>query len=111
VSDGDAVSGTGETVAGDWTRIPEPSGRHKWFVVAGPRSIRMSRPPPRRRYARTARRAGRSVYEFALDVVLTGVAVIVPLVGTFYVLSVAFGFVYGALNPVVKLLKWAGLIA
>jgi uncharacterized membrane protein len=71
----------------------------------------MSRPPPRRRYARTARRAGRSVYEFALDVVLTGVAVIVPLVVTFYVLSVAFGFIYGALNPVVKLLKWAGLIA
>jgi uncharacterized membrane protein len=50
------------------------------------------------------------MYDFALDVLLTGVAVIVPLVVTLYVLRIAFDFVYGALEPLVKLLQWAGLI-
>lgn len=60
---------------------------------------------------RTARQAGQSLYALALDVVLTGIAVIVPLVVTLYVLDVAFQFIAGALNPLVKLLKWAGLIS
>lgn len=58
----------------------------------------------------TAREAGRSVYREALDVVLTGIVVIVPLVATVYVLQAALSFIAGALRPVIKLLRWAGLI-
>ena len=57
-----------------------------------------------------ARDAGRSLYRTALDVVLTGFAVILPLVVTVYVLNAALGIVTGALNPVIKVLQWAGLI-
>jgi len=58
----------------------------------------------------TAREAGHSVYREALDVVLTGVVVIVPLVITVYVLSAALDFIAGALRPVIKILEWFGLI-
>jgi uncharacterized membrane protein len=70
----------------------------------------MSIPRSSDRQTPSARDAGRSIYETAIDVVLTGVAVIVPLVVTVYVLNLAFEFVFSALNPVVKLLEWAGLI-
>ncbi|WP_423750697.1 DUF502 domain-containing protein [Salinirarus marinus] len=71
----------------------------------------MSIPRPPRRHARTARRAGRSLYRVALDVVLTGIAVIVPLVVTLYVLDIAFEFLAGALEPAIKVMQWAGLIS
>lgn len=58
----------------------------------------------------SAREAGRSVYQVALDVILTGIAVIVPLVVTIYVLDAALGIIAGALRPFVQLLEWAGLI-
>jgi len=58
-----------------------------------------------------ARRAGRSVYQQVLSTLLTGVAVILPLVVTLYILDVAFGFIASALNPFIKVLQWAGLIA
>jgi uncharacterized membrane protein len=58
----------------------------------------------------TAKEAGHSVYREALDVVLTGVVVIVPLVVTVYVLSAALDFIAGALRPFIKLLEWVGLI-
>jgi len=58
----------------------------------------------------SAKEAGRSVYREALDVVLTGIVVILPLVATVYVLKAALGFIAGALRPFIKLLRWAGLI-
>jgi uncharacterized membrane protein len=58
----------------------------------------------------SAREAGKSLYEGALDVVMTGIAIIVPFVVTLYVLDVALGFVVGALEPFVELLKWLGMI-
>jgi len=58
----------------------------------------------------TAKEAGHSVYREALDVVLTGVVVIVPLVVTIYVLNAALDFIAGALRPFIKLLEWVGLI-
>lgn len=64
-----------------------------------------------RRSAKAARRAGRSAYSVAVNVVLTGIVVIVPLVVTLYVLSAALGFIASALNPVIKVLRWAGLLA
>ncbi len=57
-----------------------------------------------------ARRAGQSVYEFAADIVLTGIVVILPLVVTIYVLQAAYGFIASALRPFVQALRWAGLI-
>ncbi|MDX1745866.1 MAG: DUF502 domain-containing protein [Halobacteriales archaeon] len=57
-----------------------------------------------------AKEAGQSIYEETLDVLLTGVAIIVPLVVTIYILDAALGFVTDALRPVVGLLKWVGMI-
>ena len=57
-----------------------------------------------------AKEAGKSLYEGALDVVMTGIAIIVPVVITLYVLDLALGFVTDALGPFVDLLKWLGMI-
>ncbi len=57
-----------------------------------------------------ARQAGKSVYRSAVDVVLTGIVVIVPLVVTLFVLKAAFDFIANALRPVIQVLRWAGLI-
>lgn len=54
--------------------------------------------------------AEESLRERAFDVVMTGVAIIVPFVVTLYVLDLALGFVVGALGPFVDLLKWLGMI-
>jgi uncharacterized membrane protein len=67
-------------------------------------------PKPRRRHAETARDAGQSAYDAAVDVVLTGFAIIVPLVVTIYVLSAALSFIGGALSPVIRLMSFFGLI-
>ncbi|MFB6164230.1 MAG: hypothetical protein ABEJ31_03635 [Haloarculaceae archaeon] len=61
-------------------------------------------------HADTAREAGKSIYRTILDVILTGIVVIVPLVVTIYVLKMAFDFVAGALKPFIQLLQYAGLI-
>ncbi|MFC7044592.1 DUF502 domain-containing protein [Halobacteriaceae archaeon GCM10025711] len=58
----------------------------------------------------SAREAGQSLYEGSLDVVMTGIAIIVPLVITLYVLQIALQFVTDALTPFVDLLEWVGLI-
>jgi len=60
--------------------------------------------------ADTAREAGKSVYRTFVDIVLTGVVVIVPLVITLYVLTAAWGFIADALRPFIQVLQWAGLI-
>jgi len=57
-----------------------------------------------------ARKASRSAYRSFVDVVLTGLVVIVPLVITLYVLTAAWGFIADALRPFIQVLQWAGLI-
>ena len=57
-----------------------------------------------------ARDAGRSLYNVSLDVVMTGIAIIVPLVVTVWVLSMALDFVTDALRPFIDLLRWLGVI-
>lgn len=59
--------------------------------------------------AETARDAGDSLYRTIVDVVLTGFAVILPLVVTVYVLKAALDLVVGALDPFIRLLEWAGV--
>jgi len=59
---------------------------------------------------RAARRAGSSAYRTLIDVVVTGIVVILPFVVTLYILSTALGFIQSALAPVIRLLQWAGLI-
>jgi uncharacterized membrane protein len=61
-------------------------------------------------HADTAKEAGKSAYRSILDVLLTGVVVIVPLVITIYVLKMAFDFVASALKPFIQLLRYGGLI-
>lgn len=64
----------------------------------------------RRPHTRAAREAGQSLYSTIVDIVMTGIVVIVPLVVTLYVLSTAMDIIASALNPVIRILEWAGLI-
>jgi len=61
-------------------------------------------------HADTAREASKSAYRSMLDVILTGIVVIVPLVITIYVLKMAFDFVASALKPFIQVLQYGGLI-
>ena len=70
----------------------------------------MAESNPSRNPSAPAKGAGRSLYEGTLDVVMTGVAIIVPFVITLYVLDLALGLVIGALRPFVELLRWFGVI-
>ncbi len=70
----------------------------------------MARRPDVGEPAETARQAGKSIYQTVLDVLLTGLVVIVPLVVTLFVLSAAFSFIADALRPFIQVLRWAGLI-
>jgi uncharacterized membrane protein len=58
----------------------------------------------------TARRASQSAYRTALDVVLTGVVTLLPIVVTVYVLNAALGIIVSLLDPFVKLLRYFGLL-
>lgn len=60
--------------------------------------------------AETNRAAGRSLADVSLDVVTTGIAIIVPFVVTIDVPSMAHGLVTDALVPFIALLQWAGII-
>lgn len=71
----------------------------------------MSTTGPSVRTAETARRAGQSIYEYALDVLLTGVAVILPIVVTVYVLDAALGIITSALEPFIRVLAFLGVIS
>lgn len=51
-----------------------------------------------------------SLSEGIVDVLMTGVAIIVPLIITLYLFQVALSFVSKALDPFVQLLAWIGLI-
>ncbi|WP_410767255.1 DUF502 domain-containing protein [Haloferax sp. DFSO60] len=44
------------------------------------------------------------------NTILTGIAIIIPIVITLYVLRIALDFVRDALNPFVDFLQWAGVI-
>ena len=73
----------------------------------------MSDPDPRdrsRRLASTARETGGSIYDRTQQTLLTGIAITIPVIVTLYVLTVAFDFVSGALDPFIALLRWAGII-
>jgi uncharacterized membrane protein len=50
------------------------------------------------------------MYEGVVDVLMTGIAIIVPLVVTIYILDWALDFVTDALRPVVDLLNWLGMV-
>ncbi|MFC7231864.1 DUF502 domain-containing protein [Saliphagus sp. GCM10025308] len=56
------------------------------------------------------REAGKSLYEGTLDVLMTGIAIIVPLVITLYVLQIVLEFITNALVPFIELLQWFGII-
>jgi len=45
-----------------------------------------------------------------VDVLMTGVAIIVPLIITLYLFQVALNFVSKALDPFIRLLGWMGVI-
>lgn len=51
-----------------------------------------------------------TLYESAIDVLMTGVAIIVPLVVTLYLIQMALNFVTNALQPFIDLLVWLGVI-
>jgi uncharacterized membrane protein len=59
---------------------------------------------------RTARAASRSVYQSAVDVVLTGVVTLLPVVVTVYVLNAALGIIVTVLDPFVKILRFLGVL-
>jgi uncharacterized membrane protein len=67
-------------------------------------------PQPREEHTEAAVEAGESMYRAALDVVLTGIAVILPAVVTIYVLKAALDILTNALRPVVILLEHFGVI-
>ncbi len=54
--------------------------------------------------------AGQSAYETLVDVVLTGIVVILPIVVTLYVLSVAVGILTSAIAPFIGLLQAVGVL-
>lgn len=58
----------------------------------------------------TSVEAGESLYEGAIDVVMTGIAIIVPAVITIFILDWALDVVTDAIRPIVDLLKWMGAI-
>ena len=58
----------------------------------------------------TARQTGESLYSSLLDTFLTGVAITIPLIVTIYILHIGLNFVRSALDPVIRLLVWAGVI-
>lgn len=62
-------------------------------------------PRPRQEHTETARKASKSAYRVALDVVLTGIAVILPAIVTIYVLKAALDILTDILRPVVLLLE------
>lgn len=67
-------------------------------------------PEPEKDPAEAAREAGKSAYRVILDVLLTGVAVILPIVVTVYVLKATLDILSKALRPVVIILRYFDVI-
>jgi len=57
-----------------------------------------------------ARQAGRSLYDGTWNVLMTGIAIIIPFIITVYILTIALDFVTAALVPFIELLRWLGVI-
>lgn len=72
----------------------------------------MSSPDDREpsRVSARAKRTGQSLYSRVYDSLITGVAIMIPVVVTLYIVSIAIGFVRNALDPLIRVLRWAGLI-
>ncbi|AUV80884.1 hypothetical protein C2R22_03760 [Salinigranum rubrum] len=54
--------------------------------------------------------AGKSAYETALEVLLTGFAILIPVVITVYLVDMMLDLLTDALVPVIGILQWAGVI-
>ena len=61
--------------------------------------------------AEAARETGESMYDGLLSVVVTGIAIIVPLVVTVWVLAMIIEFIAGAFAPIVAVLEWTGFVS
>ena len=66
--------------------------------------------PRRDSLASSAKRTGQSLYDRAYDTLLTGVAIMIPVVITLYVLRIGINFVRNALQPFIGFLRWVGVI-
>ena len=60
--------------------------------------------------ATTAKETGQSMYGGMRQTLLTGIAIMVPLILTLYIFTVALDFVTSALTPFIQLLRWLGVI-
>lgn len=53
---------------------------------------------------------GQLLYAGILDTLFTGIVILIPLIVTIYILSIALDFVYAVLQPVIGLFEWVGII-
>ena len=60
--------------------------------------------------ATAAKETGESLYGGVRETLLTGIAIIVPLIVTVYVLTMALDFVANAIAPLIGLFEWLGVI-
>ncbi len=58
----------------------------------------------------TVREAGQSMYQTVIDIVLTGLTIIFPIIVTVYVIKVGLNMLGNALSPLVSLLTYLGVI-
>jgi uncharacterized membrane protein len=61
-------------------------------------------------YADTVRETGASLYDGLLSVFITGIAIIVPLVVTVWVLAMVLDFIAKAFTPLITILEWTGVV-
>lgn len=59
----------------------------------------------------SAREASESMYETAIEILMTGIVTLLPIVITVYVLDAAFGIILSVLDPVLKVLAYFGLLS
>ena len=60
--------------------------------------------------ATRAKQTGQSLYSRAYNSLITGVAIMIPVIVTLYIVSIAIGFVRNALDPLIRILRWGGVI-
>ena len=60
--------------------------------------------------ATRAKQTGQSLYSRAYNSLITGVAIMTPVIITLYIVSIGIGFVRNALDPLIRVLQWAGVI-
>jgi len=60
--------------------------------------------------ATRAKQTGKSLYSRAYNSLITGVAIMIPVIVTLYIVSIAIGFIRNALDPLIRILRWAGVI-